>query len=483
MRSLRCVVIGGGMAGILAAIKLREAGLHDIVIYEKADSFGGTWRENTYPGIACDVPSHLYSYSFEPNPEWSHRFSPGEEIRKYLEAVAHRHRLEAITRFGQEVVSCRFLNGRWELQTADGGHDSAEVVIAATGVLHHPNLPDIPGLESFRGAAFHSARWDHSVPIEGRRIGIVGTGSTATQITGAVVDRVAHLSLFQRTAQWIMPQQNAPYSEEQKAEFRRDREAVARKRKEYSDIFTGAFANSLVDAESPEMRMLEDMCRANLEDNVKDPLLREKLRPTYRAACKRLVISPNFYDAIQKPNADLVIDPIERVEPAGIRTADGTLHELDVLVLATGFRVDRFVRPVEVLGKDGIDLDEVWDDGPIAYLSVAVPGFPNFFMLNGPNGPVGNFSLIDVAEAQIAYIMQLIDVVREDGRAISPTTEATMKLEAERTEAAKSTIWMTGCRSWYLDRRGIPATWPWTFDRFRTAMAAPILEHYELTAS
>ena len=469
------------MAGILAAIRLRKAGIHDIVIYEKADSYGGTWRENTYPGLACDVPSHLYSYSFEPNPEWTHRFSPGEEIREYFEAVARRHRLEAVTRFGEEVVSCRFVDGRWELETAGGVHDTADLVIAATGVLHHPNMPDIPGLESFRGAAFHSARWDHGVPIDGRRLGVVGTGSTAVQITGAVVDRVARLSLFQRTAQWIMPQQNPRYSEEQKDEFRRDHEAVARKRKEYSDIFTGAFANSLVDAESAEMRMLEDACRANLENSVKDPLLREKLRPTYRAACKRLVLSPSFYDAIQKPNADLVVERIERVEPAGVRTTDGTLHELDVLVLATGFRVDRFVRPIEVLGAGGVDLDDVWAESPVAYLSVAVPGFPNFFMLNGPNGPVGNFSLIDVAEAQINYIVQLIDVARADGRGISPTAEATTRFEAERVEAAKSTIWMTGCRSWYLDRRGIPATWPWTFERFRDAMARPVLEHYELT--
>ncbi|HET6915060.1 MAG TPA: NAD(P)/FAD-dependent oxidoreductase [Acidimicrobiales bacterium] len=478
-------MIGGGMAGILAAIRLREAGLRDVVIYEKADSYGGTWRENTYPGIACDVPSHLYSYSFEPNPDWSHRFSPGQEIRQYLEVVARRHDLEAATRFGEEVVSCRFVNGRWDLETTGaaggGSRDQVDVVIAATGVLHHPNLPDLPGLETFRGAAFHSARWDHSVEIEGKRIGIVGTGSTAVQITGAVVDRVARLSLFQRTAQWIMPQANPPYSEEQREEFRRDREAVTRRRKEYSDRFTGAFANSLVDAESPEMRMLEDMCRANLEDSVRDPLLREKLRPTYRAACKRLVMSPNFYDAIQKPNADLVVEPIERVEPSGIRTGDGVLHELDVLVLATGFRVDRFVRPVEVVGRDGVDLDEVWAEGPVAYLSVAVPGFPNFFMLNGPNGPVGNFSLIDVAESQMGYVTQLIDVARSKGGAISPTAEATTRLEAERVEAAKSTIWMTGCRSWYLDRRGIPATWPWTFERFRTAMAGPILEHYELT--
>lgn len=482
MRDLRCAIIGAGMAGILSAVKLRQAALADLTIYEKADGFGGTWRENTYPGLACDVPSHLYSYSFEPNPEWSHRFSPGPEIRAYFNAVARRHGLEEITRFGDEVVACELVDGRWHLETSSGHHDVVDIVLAATGVLHHPNEPHFDGLDTFAGRAFHSARWDHDVEIAGRRVGVVGTGSTAVQITSAIVDDVARLALFQRTAQWIMPQQNPPYSEDDRDAFRRDPSAMAQRREEYSKLFTDGFANSLVDAESPEMKMLEDLCRANLENSVADPVLREQLRPTYRAACKRLVISPNFYEAIQKPNADLVTDRIDRIEPAGVRTADGTLHELDVLVLATGFKVDRFVRPVRVIGRDGVDLDDVWADGPLAYVSVSVPGFPNFFMLNGPNGPVGNFSLIDVAELQLGYITQLIDAVRADGgRGISATAEATERFEADRTSAARSTIWMTGCRSWYLDRRGVPATWPWTFDRFRETMAAPDLHHYERT--
>jgi cation diffusion facilitator CzcD-associated flavoprotein CzcO len=243
------------------------------------------------------------------------------------------------------------------------------------------------------------------------------------------------------------------------------------------DLFSGGIVN----AESPEMAMIEQLCLDNLENSVRDPVLRERLRPDYRAACKRLVISTNFYEAIQKPNAELVTDGIDAVEPGGVRTVDGRLHELDVLVLATGFQVDAFVRPVSVVGRDGVDLDQVWVDRPEAYLSISVPGFPNFFMLNGPNGPVGNFSLVEVAELQLGYIMQLVEGLRsgEYGQ-ISATAEALEQLEEARVEAAKNTIWSTGCSSWYLDDRGIPAVWPWPFARFRAEMEKPTWEAYEL---
>jgi cation diffusion facilitator CzcD-associated flavoprotein CzcO len=479
-RPLRFAIIGAGMAGILSAIKLQEAGFDDFVVYEKAARVGGTWRENTYPGIACDVPSHLYSYSFAPNPDWSHRYSPGAEIEAYFEAVARRYGVDRRIRFGAEIVRCELRDGRWELEARNGERDHADVVIAATGVLHHPNLPDIDGLQSFAGACFHSARWDPAVAVDGRRIGIIGTGSSAVQMVSALVDRVATLTLFQRTAQWIAPQENPPYSDAEQAEFRRHPELMGRMHDEMSRMIAENFSNAVVDADSPQMQLLEAVCRANLENNVQDPDLCERLRPNYRAACKRLVVSPNFYSAIQKPNAELVTAAIERVEAEGVRTRDGRLHALDVLVLATGFRVDRFLRPIEVIGRGGLRLDDLWARRPTAYLSISIPGFPNLFMLNGPNGPVGNFSLIEVAELQIGYILQLVEQIRAGRcREISASDAATARFDADRVERAKRTVWSTGCRSWYLDDRGIPAVWPWTFDRFREEMAAPKLEAYE----
>jgi cation diffusion facilitator CzcD-associated flavoprotein CzcO len=472
-RELRFAIIGAGMAGILSAIKLKEAALTDFTVYEKADRVGGTWRENTYPGLSCDVPSHLYSYSFAPTPEWSHRYSPGAEIQAYFERIAREYDIERHIRFGDEVTSCRFTDGRWRLETAGGHRDEADLVIAATGVLHHPKLPDIEGLDDFEGAMFHSARWDHDVPLQGRRIGVVGTGSTAVQMVSALVGRVAKLSLFQRTAQWILQQDNPPYTDDEKATFRRDPRHLTELRSRLTELFD-AFANAIVDAESPEMQTLAEACRANLDENVRDPELREALRPDYRAACKRLIISPDFYEAIQQPTAELVTAGIERLEARGVRTRDGRLHELDVLVLATGFKTDAFMRPMMVIGRGGQTLERAWAARPNAYLSVSIPGFPNFFMLNGPNGPVGNFSLIEVAELQFAYIMQLVERLRSgECREISATREATEEHEAARVEAAKKTVWVTGCRSWYLDDRGIPATWPWSFDRFRAEMQAP----------
>jgi cation diffusion facilitator CzcD-associated flavoprotein CzcO len=479
-RPLRFAIIGAGMSGILSAIKLTEAGLTDFTVYEKADRLGGTWRENTYPGVACDVPSHLYSYSFALNPDWSHVFSPGDEIEAYFERVAREHDVVRAVRYGDEVVSCTFDDGRWHLETAAGHRDVVDVVIAATGVLHHPSHPDIEGIDTFEGAMFHTARWDHDVALEGARIGIIGTGSTAVQITSAVVDGAEKLSLFQRTAQWVLPQQNPEYGDDEKEAFRVDPRKMAELHEGLSQLFAENFANAVVDADSPQIRMIAEMCLANLESSVTDPELRERLRPNYRAACKRLIVSPDFYEAIQKPNAELVTDAIERIEPGGVRTADGRLHELDVLVLATGFKVDAFMRPMVLTGRDGTTLDEVWADRPSAYLSISIPEFPNLFMLNGPNGPVGNFSLIEVAELQFAYIMQLVERLRSGAcREISASREALDEFEAEREEAAKTTVWTTGCRSWYLDDRGIPAVWPWPFDRFRAEMAGPTLEAFE----
>lgn len=482
-RALRFAILGAGMSGILAAIRLRKAGYTDITIFEKSDRLGGTWRENTYPGIACDVPAHLYTYSFEPNAGWSRMLAPGGEIQKYFERVADKYDVLSLIRFGEEVTSSVYKNGRWKLKTARGTQAEADVVIAATGVLHHPKMPDIAGLASFEGAFFHSARWDHSVPLDGRRVGVIGTGSTAIQITSALSRRVSKFSLFQRTAQWVFPMENAAYSEEEKQLFRSDPQRIHALREKLNEMMITGIADAVIDADSPAVHNIATACLQNLEQNVGDPVLKEKLRPTYRAGCKRLIISPDFYDAIQQPSAEVVTEAIERIEPKGIRTRDGRLHELDVLIAATGFYADRFVRPTVVRGRDGLDLDDAWSAKPVAYLSVAILGFPNFFLLNGPNGPVGNFSLIQVAEFQLDYILQLVDHLRDGSLSeIRVKQDVAIAYEQQRVEAAKRSIWSTGCNSWYLDAQGVPASWPWTFARFAETMASPRLEAFEETA-
>ncbi len=307
----------------------------------------------------------------------------------------------------------------------------------------------------------------------------MGTGSTAVQITGGIVDRVAHLSLFQRTAQWIAPQENPAYDEATRQLFREDPERLRGVHESLSKAFEG-FSHCVVDADSPAMAAVEQACLDNLENSVSDPELRERLRPDYRAGCKRLVLSGDFYEAIQHPNAELVTEGIERVEPTGVRTRDGVLHELDVLVLATGFKADAFLRPMGVVGRDGVRLADAWADRPTAYLSISIPEFPNLFLLNGPNGPVGNFSLIEVAELQLGYVIQLIDRLRSGACGeISATQAATDDFEDQRLEASRNTIWATGCTSWYLDDRGVPAVWPFPFERFREEMTAPDLGAYE----
>jgi len=478
---LRFAIIGGGMAGILSAIKLKNSGYENFTIFEKAESLGGTWRENTYPGIACDVPSHLYSYDFELNPDWSHACSPGGEILAYFQGVANKYGIVEKVKFGTEVSRLDYIDGQWRLECRNGVRDTANFVIAAAGVLHHPYYPDIPGLDSFAGHMFHTARWDHSIPLKGKRVGIIGTGSSAIQIVGDIVDKVCHLTQFQRTAQWILPRENPPYTQDEKLHFRENPAAMRELRVRQSETFEGGFSAAVVGENPDALAAIQAITLANLEENVKDPELREKLRPGYSAACKRLIMSDNYYDAIQRPNAELITAPIDHIEPTGIVTADGRLHALDILVLATGFRVDQFMRPIEVTGRNELKLEEAWAERPTAYLSVSVPGFPNLAMLNGPNGPVGNFSLIDVADIQIDYFLKLVERVRKgECREFSASQEAAERFEKARVKATENTVWVSGCNSWYLDDRGVPAVWPWTMSRFRSVMAQPEVSDFEL---
>ncbi|MBG02425.1 MAG: monooxygenase [Acidimicrobiaceae bacterium] len=474
-------VIGAGMSGILAGIKLKQAG-YKFQIFEKADRVGGTWRENTYPGIACDVPSHIYSYSFELNPEWSEFTSPGSEVQEYFEGVSKRYGVDSEIRFREAVTRCTWMGHEWEIETEKGHIERFRWVIAATGILHHPKYPEIEGLDDFDGPIFHTARWDHNVEIQGKKVGLIGTGSSGVQITAAIAPDVEKLSVFQRTAQWVVPNERVVYTEEEKEAFRTDADLLRNLHTEMSTAFNDGFATSVIDGNSELIDDIQKRCLEALE-TVQDPELKKKLQPTYKAACKRLVVSHNFYDAVQRPNVDIVTADIEQIEKNGVRAGE-ELHEIDVLVLATGFHVDAFMRPMNITGRNGIVLDEVWKDWPSAYLSIAVPDFPNFFMLNGPNSPVGNFSLIQTAEMQFDYVLKVVDHVNQGDLDVAVISqEAYQRFDAERYEAAKGTVWATGCNSWYLDNNGVPFAWPFPFSRFRAEMEAPKLEDYELAKS
>ncbi len=479
---LRTIIIGAGMAGLAAAFRLNERGDTNFVIYEKGASVGGTWRENTYTGLGCDTPAHSYAYSFALNPEWSAFFAPGPEIRAYFEDVAARFGLDGHIRFNTEIDECTWRDDHWHVRTKAGDTDLAQVLVAATGVLHHPNIPDIPGLQTFARPWFHSARWDHSVPLDGQRIGVIGNGSTGVQIVSALARRAGKLVQFQRSPQWIMPCPDNQYSEAEKQAFRDDPANIEAVRNgPETSARRARFTNAIIDAQSPELAEIGEIVARNLEESIRDPVLKEKLRPNYRAACKRMIFSAHYYNAVQQPAVFIENGTIDRIEPTGVRMQDGTFHELDLLVLATGFKADQFVRPIRLYGEGGVELQELWAHGPRAYYAVMMPHFPNLCLLNGPTGPVGNFSLVDIAEKQWGYFDQLIDLVRS-GRCvgIAPSMKALETYEAARDKDAMRTVFASGCKSWYLNAKGIPQVWPWSYDHFVAVMAAPDQSDFEL---
>jgi cation diffusion facilitator CzcD-associated flavoprotein CzcO len=482
-REPRVVIIGAGMSGLLMGIRLLEAGIRTFQILEKADRVGGTWRDNRYPGIACDVPSHLYSYSFEPNPQWSHWFSPGEEIQRYFERIADRRQLADHLRLKTRAIAAHWANGQWSVRCEDGAVLQADFLVAATGVLHHPSVPELPGLDTFAGARFHTARWDASVPLDGKRVGVIGTGSTATQITSALVPRVARLSLFQRTPQWIFPIWNPQYSRFTQAVLRRVPGASKLMYHALRLFFQWTFARAVIDTRNLQHRLLAWIARRNLENSVRHPALRDRLRPAYEPGCKRLVFSTDFYEKVQQPNAELVTAAIDRIEPAGVRTKDGRLHELDVLVLATGFQAQSYVRPMRLTTEAGADLDTAWKSGPEALRTMTVPGFPNYFMMVGPYTPIGNFPLISTSEIQARYVMAFVErFLRGDASRFEPRPEALAEFNREVGEAMPRTVWIAGgCSSWYLGASGRPALWPFSFERYAREMRAPRWDEYVVT--
>lgn len=479
-KDLRIVIIGAGMAGILAAIKLLENNYKNFTLYEKADQVGGTWRDNSYPGLTCDVPSHHYTYSFERNPAWSRHYSPGPEIKEYFQNVFKKYNLQEYTKFGAEVKSMDFISNQWHLGFADDFNDTADVVIGATGVLHHPKMPDIAGIESFQGHIFHSSKWQHELELENLNVGVIGNGSSGVQIVGALGGECKSLFHFQRTAQWMMPLDNGIFSSEEQVAFQDPK--IMNEAMQFDEYFDAVnrYSQALLDMESDGAKEMANICKDNLIENVKDVELRKKLTPDHRPLCKRLVWSSDYYPAIQHPKSELVVESISEIVRDGIVLANSRKIELDVIVLATGFKVDSFLRPINVKGLDAIKLNDYWSPTPKAYLSISLPKFPNLFLLNGPNGPVGNFSLIDIAEHQMNYILQLISFINENKiNHIEPKHNITEEYEAKRAEAAKKTVWYQGgCNSWYLNDEGIPASWPWTYKDFVEAMKEPKLENF-----
>tara|TARA_R110002049_G_scaffold308150_1_gene511130 strand:+ start:32504 stop:33973 length:1470 start_codon:yes stop_codon:yes gene_type:complete len=477
----RFAIIGAGISGILCAIKLLEAGHRNIIVYEKGDGVGGTWHRNTYPGLFCDVPSHTYCYSFEPNPEWSQVFSPGREILSYLEHTVAKYGVDQFIRYSEEVTACEYTGNQWRLTTKLESSDLADFIICATGVLHHPHYPKIPGLEKFEGHIIHSARWDHEVQLENKRIAVVGNGSTGVQLVAELASNSKHLVHYQRTPQWIRPIENPHFSEEQKRQFRLHPELLQEMRRDPAFYQTvNDFSTAITDPESDVAWGLQEFLAQNLEASVSNPLLKEKLLPDHRAGCKRIVSSPNYYQQIQRDNVDTVTCGIREIDARGVRDNDGGYHRFDIIALATGYNTLQFMRPMRVIGHNGVDLNERWAKRPAAYLATSVPDFPNFFMMSGPNGPIGNASLIDVSEMQWEYISQLIDVVLDKNlKGICVSNSAFEDFEERRIKAAKTTLFATGCDSWYLDDEGVPATWPWSMEHFEVMMKAPILDDYD----
>ena len=461
-------IVGGGFAGVGAAVMLRRAGHHDVTVFEKGERVGGVWHHNTYPGAACDVPSHLYEFSFAPNPRWSRRYAPQAEIQAYLEDVARREGVLDRIRTGTEVRSARWdaERGRWSLTTAAGEHE-ADVLVTACGQLSVPSVPHLPGLDSFEGPAFHTARWEHDVDLTGKRVAVLGTGCSAIQVVPAIRPIVERVDVYQRSPGWTLPKMDYEYRERTKRLFERfpalqrlDRAAV------FAFMELGALAMT-------RRRRLLALFRAagrwQINRTIKDPELREKVTPKDEIGCKRIMLTDEWYPTLLEPNVGLVTDRIAEITPGGIRTVDGTERAHDVIVLATGFQAHAFVAPMEIAGADGRSLAEAWAGVPRAYLGMTVPGFPNMFLLYGPNTNGGTGSVVYTIEANMGHVIAALDELeRADARRIEVTRQAAEQFDRELRSALAGTVWHSGCTSWYVDEDGNdPSQWPWMWSEYR----------------
>ncbi|GAA1659272.1 NAD(P)/FAD-dependent oxidoreductase [Nonomuraea maheshkhaliensis] len=471
------VIVGSGFAGICMAVKLKEAGYHDFVILEKAAELGGTWRDNTYPGCACDVPSHMYSYSYELNPDWSRMFAPREEIQDYLRACAAKYGITPHLRFGKDVVALEYDDGRrgWTVTTRDGEVLRTNAVVSGIGALHIPKFPEIVGRESFTGPAFHSAEWDHSADLTGKRVAVVGTGASAVQFVPQLAPDARHLTVFQRTPPWIHPKPDFAFSPAARRLLRLPGAARTLR----GGIYWALESRALGFAVDPRlMKGHERLALRHLEAQVADPVLRRALTPDYVIGCKRILVSSDYYPALTRPNVSLVTDAITEIRPRSIVDAAGVEHEADAIVYGTGFKVVDALTDRHITGRDGLSVQDAWKGGVEAYHGITAAGFPNLFFLLGPNTGLGHTSVVFMIESQVRYVIECLRLLSRTGaRALDVRPRAQRHYNDRLRARLDPLVWSAGgCRSWYLDEHGVNRTlWPgFTFEYWaRTRRVKP----------
>jgi len=481
---LRVAIVGAGFGGIGMAIQLRHQGLEDFVVFERGSDVGGTWRDNSYPGCACDVPSHLYSFSFAPNPDWSRSFSSQPEIWAYLRDCVDRYGVRPHLRLNHEVTAAAWDDdaGHWVLDTTQGRW-TAEVLVAATGPFDTPAIPDLPGLDRFAGEVFHSARWNHAYDLTGRRVAVIGTGASAIQFVPAIAPRVARLDLYQRTPPWVLPRPDRAITALERRIFRAFPPAQRLAR---LGIYWVREASATAFLRPALMRLGQAVARRHLRRSVPDPALRAKLTPRYTMGCKRVLLSDDYYPALTRSNVEVITDGIAEVRPEGIVTVDGRLREADAIILGTGFRVTEPPIAHLVRGRDGRTLAQAWSTTMGAYKGITVAGFPNLFLLLGPNTGLGHTSVVLMIESQIRYVLGALRHLERTGvRAVEPKPQAQQRFLATVDRRMADTVWLRGgCHSWYLDSSGRNSTlWPgytWSY-RLRTRRFDP--SAYDIVAA
>lgn len=477
----RLAIVGAGFAGLGLAIRLLQNGWRDFLIFERAEAVGGVWRDNVYPGCACDIESYLYSLSFAPNPDWHESFSGQAEIQAYLKRLVVEYRLEPFLRLGHTLLSARWRNTSWHFETS-AGNGVADFLISATGAFSEPAIPALAGLESFTGPIFHSARWNSRVPLEGKSVAVIGTGASAIQFVPEIQPMVGRLWLFQRTPPWVMPRAQRRISAPRRARLARYPWLLKLLR---LNIYLQREALGYGFRHTACMELLKRVALAHLKRSIADPELRRKLTPDYTIGCKRILLSNRYYPALAQQNVAVLTSPIRLVEAQAVVTADGQRYPADVLIFGTGFQVTDYPIARSIFGRSGCCLAEIWQGSPAAHLGMMIPDFPNLFFLLGPNTGLGHNSVVLMIEAQITQLLKMLGHLQaHDLVALEPLPESYRQFCRQLLERSRSTVWVSGgCRSWYLDAQGRNATlWPGSVGSYRRLLARFEAGHFHYQA-